>query len=133
MWDPYKELRAFDPKTRYVTFYEGMIRCLHIKVAHLPSRVLRQFGAKQRCPGPPPESHGDNFNDWISHSLLYFQRRTLKEGEPSCEEGYLNWYFGRSHPLLQNPNQWKGPTTVTNQGRNAPYVDTVKSIYFAFM
>ena len=76
IWTPYYQHRVHHP-LEDICWYSGYIRCGSFMHAHLPERVLRQFGHVQGIPRGPQEvidtrpSTDDVDARWLEYGFTY--------------------------------------------------------------
>ncbi|CAK8541037.1 unnamed protein product [Lathyrus sativus] len=109
IWHPFENHRVchqFDE----LCLYRGCLRWGDTIVPYLPGRCMRQFGYRQYVPHPPLDytMAGDIDVDWISYhqSVQDVIHPTAPTTTPyKTDDGYLEWYYRVSHPLLVSPNR----------------------------
>nr|XP_004500432.1 protein MAINTENANCE OF MERISTEMS-like [Cicer arietinum] len=105
IWRPWENHRGVIPFDD-ITLYTGHIRLCSTVVKYLPERCLRQFGYIQYIPSPPLPDPARLFDvdvEWLRYvtpvtELFHKLRPATYPSE--CEDGYLEWFYQVSHPLL---------------------------------
>ena len=120
------------------TLYHGPIRFLDYIEPYISNRTLRQFGYLQIIPAAPlmPTDrtkrsrrsldyrvtyHMDD-RLWMTpaaHMLMsgYYAHRAIPPS--ACTSDYLDWYYTRSHPFIQNPENVDMPDAEVQQEEGA--------------
>lgn len=125
------DLRSTTRPLAEIAFYEGRLTSLGAVVPYMPNRVLRQFGMRQIIPLEPVSTHGDYYRQWENHVLAQQYRQPVVEGQPDYVDGYLPWYFSHSHPKVQNPERWIGPSSSKARPEDN-HVECVSKRYLLF-
>ncbi|CAI0462886.1 unnamed protein product [Linum tenue] len=105
------------------SLYSGVIRCMSVEEMYDPSRCLRQFGYVQTIPSdplPPVDvcrsanvkmysfSYGPGLSElWKAphcHSVQLDSISRPVQKPEDTEDGYLQWYMGRTHPRIVCPS-----------------------------
>nr|XP_027190150.1 protein MAIN-LIKE 1-like [Cicer arietinum] len=109
IWRPWENHRGVIPFDD-ITLYTGHILLCSTVVKYLPERCLRQFGYIQYIPSPPLPDPARLFDvdvEWLGYvtpvtKLFHKLRPATYPSE--CEDGYLEWFYQVSHPLLVRPD-----------------------------
>lgn len=111
-WNPYIAHTDFRP-LQDASFYKGWIRWGLKMYAHLPDRVLRQYGHVQGIPSSPNDvtCHSTTSKDvdlMFTQYAIHVVDPGLVANDPSaCVDGYMDWFRMISHPYIirRDPNQ----------------------------
>ncbi|RHN50659.1 putative aminotransferase-like, plant mobile domain-containing protein [Medicago truncatula] len=110
-WTPYVAHRDVRPLNE-VSLYRGWIRWGSKMYAHLPDRVLRQYGHVQSIPLSPNDVTGhsttlERMDVMFTQYAINVVDPDLVSNDPSaCVDGYMDWFRMISHPYLirRDPN-----------------------------
>nr|XP_004487257.2 protein MAIN-LIKE 1-like [Cicer arietinum] len=109
IWRPWENHRGVIPFDD-ITLYTGHIRLCSTVAKYLPERCLRQFGYIQYIPSPPLPDPARLFDvdvEWLGYVTPVtelFPKLRPATYPSECEDGYLEWFYQVSHPLLVRPD-----------------------------
>lgn len=104
-WMPYGAHRGHRPLEE-VSMFSGYIRCGRWMYAHLPERVVRQYGYAQDIPRLPTEVTGlalsvDDVDLWWVDFVHHVAIGGLVSEYPGqCTDRYMPWFQRISHPYI---------------------------------
>ncbi|XP_073225403.1 uncharacterized protein [Cicer arietinum] len=104
-WTPYKEHRLRRP-FEDVCLFRGWIRWGPKMYAHLPDRVLRQYGHVQTIPRSPLEIIGQTTTleeidiIFTQYALHVVDAGAVVQGPADCTNDYMEWFNRISHPYI---------------------------------
>ncbi len=104
-WTPYDEHRAERPFEE-ASLFRGWIRWGPKMYAHLPDRVLRQYGYVQTIPSSPADVTGVTTTpQQMDIAFMQYVVHLVDPGSPvvhpyDCADGYMDWFRRISHPYI---------------------------------
>lgn len=104
-WTPYREHRPKRP-FEVVSLFRGWIRWGPKMYAHLPDRVLRQYGHVQTIPGSPLEIVGQTTTPeemdimFTQYAVHVVDAGAVVHRPADCAIEYMDWFRRISHPYI---------------------------------